>query len=118
MLRTFCRCKIHQAVVTDAHLDYVGSMTIPEDLMRALDIREGERVEVANITNGERWTTYALTGKVPSEFTLNGAAAHLGKRGDKLIIMVFAHYSEEELKKYRLKVAFMDAHNRVARMQE
>ena len=118
MLRTFCRCKIHQATVTDAHVDYVGSMTIPEDLMRQLDIREGEEVKVANLANGERWTTYAISGKTPGAFTLNGAAAHLGKRGDRLIIMVFAHYSEEELKNYRLKIAFMDNHNRVSRLQE
>ena len=118
MLRTFCRCKIHRATVTDASLDYVGSMTIPEDLMRKLDIREGEQLEIANIANGERWTTYAIPGQTPGAFTLNGAAAHLGKRGDKLIIMVFAQYSEDELKHFRMKVAFMDDANRVERMKE
>ena len=62
MLRSVCRVKIHQATVTAASLDYVGSMTIPADLMRSLDIRDGEQVEIANINNGERWTTYAITG--------------------------------------------------------
>jgi aspartate 1-decarboxylase len=118
MLRPFCRCKIHQATVTDASLDYVGSMTIPEDLMHHLDIREGEQVEVANINNGERWTTYALSGKKPGEFTLNGAAARLGQVGDRLIIMIYAHLDEEELKNYRMKIAFMDAKNQVSRFQE
>jgi len=117
MLRTFCRCKIHQCTVTDAQVDYVGSMTIPKELMERLDIREGEQVSVANLNNGARWMTYAIPGQ-PGEFTLNGAAAHLGKRGDRLIIMVFAHYSEEDLKDYRIRIAFMDAQNRVARFQE
>src|SRR5436190_22062900 len=108
MLRPFCRCKIHQATVTGASLDYVGSMTIPEDLMRGLDIREGEQVDVANLNNGERWTTYAICGKKAGEFTLNGAAARLGQTGDRLIIMVYAQMSEEDLKTYRMKIAFLD----------
>ena len=118
MLRPFCRCKIHQATVTGASLDYIGSMTIPEDLMHRLDIREGEQVEVANINNGERWTTYAIPGKRRGEFTLNGAAARLGQTGDKLIIMLFAQFDESELKSFRMKVAFMDANNDVVRFQE
>ncbi len=118
MLRTFCRCKIHQAAVTDANLEYVGSMTIPEDMMRLLDIREGEQVEIANIANGERWTTYAITGKKAGEYCLNGAAAHLGKVGDRLIIMIFALLDEKEAKNHRMKVAFLDEKNRVVKMQE
>ncbi|HLX64253.1 MAG TPA: aspartate 1-decarboxylase [Planctomycetota bacterium] len=118
MLRPFCRCKIHQATVTGASLDYVGSMTIPEDLMRRLDIREGEQVEIANISNGERWTTYAIGGREPGQFTLNGAAARLGQPGDRLIIMVYAFLTDEELRDYRMKVAFMDKDNRVARVEE
>ncbi len=118
MLRPFCRCKIHQATVTGASLDYVGSMTIPEDIMRKLDIREGEQVEVANINNGERWTTYAIPGAKHGDFTLNGAAARLGQVGDKLIIMVFAHLDEVEVKSFRMKIAFMDAKNEIVRFQE
>jgi aspartate 1-decarboxylase len=118
MLRPFCRCKIHQATVTAASLDYVGSMTIPEDLMKRLNIMEGEQVEIANMNNGERWTTYAITGKKAGEFSLNGAAARLGQIGDRLIIMVFAQLDEKELKDFRMKVAFMDATNKVARFQE
>jgi aspartate 1-decarboxylase len=118
MLRTVLRCKIHQAAVTSASLDYVGSMTIPEDLMKRLDIRDGEQVEIANVNNGERWTTYAITGKKPGDFCLNGAAARLGYIGDRLIIMVFAQFDEKELAAHRLKVAFMDAQNKVIRIQE
>jgi len=118
MLRPFCRCKIHQATVTGASLDYIGSMTIPEDLMRQLDIREGEQVEVANINNGERWTTYAIPGKRPAEFTLNGAAARLGQIGDRLIIMIFAQLDEVEVRNFRMKVAFMDSKNAVSHFQE
>ena len=118
MLRPFCRCKIHQCAVTDANLEYVGSMTIPEDMMRLLDIREGEQVECANIANGERWTTYAITGKKAGEYCLNGAAAHLGKVGDRLIIMIFALLDEKEAQNHRMKVAFLDEKNRVVKMQE
>ncbi|HYG75646.1 MAG TPA: aspartate 1-decarboxylase [Planctomycetota bacterium] len=118
MLRPFCRCKIHHATVTDASIDYVGSMTIPEDMMARLDIREGEQVEVANINNGERWTTYAITGKKAGHYSLNGAAARLGQVGDRLIIMVFAHLDEKEAASHRMKVAFLDAQNKVVKFQE
>jgi aspartate 1-decarboxylase len=118
MLRPFCRVKIHRAVVSEANLDYIGSMTIPEDMMALLDIREGEQVEVANIANGERWTTYAITGKQAGVYTLNGAAAHLGKPGDRIIIMVFALLDEKEAATHRMKVAFMNDRNEVERLQE
>lgn len=118
MLRPFCRCKIHQATVTDASLDYIGSMTIPEDVMRLLDIREGEQVDVANINNGERWTTYAITGKKSGEYCLNGAAARLGQIGDRLIILVYAHLDEKEAQNHRMKIAFLDEKNRVVKVQE
>ena len=118
MLRPFCRCKIHQATVTSASLDYVGSMTIPEDLMKRLNILEGEQVDVANLSNGERWTTYALSGKKGGDFCLNGAAARLGQIGDRLIIMVYAMLDEKEVKAYRMKIAFLDHQNKVVRMQE
>jgi aspartate 1-decarboxylase len=118
MLRPFCRCKIHQATVTSSSLEYAGSMTIPEEVMRKLDIREGEQVEVANINNGERWTTYAITGKKPRDFCLNGAAARLGQVGDRLIIMVFAQLNEEELKHYRMRVALMGSDNQLVRIHD
>jgi aspartate 1-decarboxylase len=117
MLRPFLRCKIHHATVTDASLDYVGSMTIPQDLMKKLDIEEGEQVEVANLNNGERWTTYALPGKKNGVFTLNGAAARMGAVGDKLIIMVYCLLNEQEVKDHRLKVAFLGEGNKLLRLK-
>ena len=118
MIRSFCRCKIHHAIVTESQLTYVGSMTIPEDLMKKLDIREAEQVEVVNINNGERWTTYAIPGKKANEFCLNGAAARLGQVGDKLIIMVYCLLNEKEAQNHRIKIAFLDDQNRLARLQK
>jgi aspartate 1-decarboxylase len=117
MLRPFCRCKIHHAIVTAASLDYIGSMTIPEDIMQKLGICEGEQVECANVTSGERWTTYAITGKT-GEYSLNGAAAHMGKIGDKLIIMIFCLLDEKEIASHRMKIAFLGEGNTVVRMQD
>ena len=93
-------------------------MTIPEDFMRQLNILEGEQVDVANMNNGERWTTYAITGKKAGDFSLNGAAARLGQIGDRLIIMVYAQLDEKEVLNHRMKVAFLDAQNKLIRMQE
>jgi len=93
-------------------------MTIPEDIMARLDVREGEQVEVANINNGERWTTYAITGKKAGHYALNGAAAHLGKIGDRIIIMIFAYLDEKEVAAHRMKIVFLDAQNKIAKMQD
>ena len=86
--------------------------------MRKLDIREGEQVDVANLNNGERWTTYAITGKEAGDFSLNGAAARLGQIGDRLIIMIYAQLDEKEVQAHRMKIAFMDAQNKLVRMQD
>jgi len=118
MLRPFCRCKIHHATVTRASLDYIGSMTIPAGLMKRLDIREGEQVDVVNLNTGARWTTYAIAGKKAGDFCLNGAAARLGEIGDKLIIIVYALLDEREARSHRPKVAFLGEKNKVVRMQE
>lgn len=118
MLRPFCRCKIHHATVTRASLDYVGSMTIPAGLMKRLDIRAGEQVDVVNLSTGARWTTYAITGKKAGDFRLNGAAARLGGVGDKLIIMVYALLDEQEARKHRMKVAYLGERNRIVRIKE
>jgi aspartate 1-decarboxylase len=118
MLRTLLRCKIHQATVTSSSLDYVGSMTIPKDMMKLLDIRDGEQVQIANVNNGERWTTYAITGKKPGDFCLNGAAARMGQVGDKLIILIFAMYDEKEAAAHHMRIAFMGEKNKVVRIQE
>jgi aspartate 1-decarboxylase len=117
MLRTMLRAKIHRATVTDASLHYAGSLTIPRDLMRKLDILEGEQVLVANVTTGERWVTYAISGTKPGRFSLNGAAARYGQIGDTLIIMLFAQVDEKEARRFRPKIAQMGPGNRVVRIR-
>ena len=117
MLRTMCRVKIHRATVNECDLHYVGSMTIPSDLMRELDILQGEQVDVVNINTGARWTTYAIAGTQQNHYTLNGAAARMGQPGDLLIIMVYAQMEDGEARKHRLRVAHLGAGNRVERIE-
>lgn len=118
MLRSVLHAKIHRATITDASLNYVGSMTIPRELMRQLDILDGEEVLVANIANGLRWTTYAIVGEEPGRFCLNGAAARYGQPGDLIIIMVFAQMDQAEARTHKAKVAVMGEGNRVEQIIE
>ena len=95
-LLTICKSKIHRATVTDANVDYVGSITIDEDLMQRAAIKKGELVHVWNVANGNRFETYAIPGQKRSGIIcINGAAAHLAKRGDKVIIASFVLTDEE-----------------------
>ena len=112
-----CRVKIHRARVTETDPDYPGSMTIPERLMRELDILHGEQVDVVNINNGNRWTTYAIGGPDAASFCLNGAAARLGRPGDLIIIMIYAQMEEAEARKHKINTAYMGAENRVERIE-
>ena len=94
---TLLRAKLHRIRVTEACLDYVGSLTLDEDLMDAVGIFNFERILVANVENGERFETYAIRGPRGSGICcLNGAAAHKGKIGDRLIVMCFAQMTPEE----------------------
>jgi aspartate 1-decarboxylase len=114
MLRTMLGGKVHRATVTQADLHYVGSITIDEDLMRAADILEGERVDVVDVTNGARITTYAITGAAGSGVIgINGAAAHLIKPGDLVIIMSFQHVDEREVSRHAPRVVHVDDRNRI-----
>lgn len=115
MLRTMCKSKIHRATVTGADLNYVGSITIDPVLMDAADLREYEMVHVVNINNGARFETYAIPG-VPNrgEICLNGAAARLVHPGDKVIVISYAQYSEQEMETYRPAFIFVDEHNRIS----
>lgn len=116
MLRSMCKSKIHRATVTDANLDYVGSITIDADLMAAADLMEHEQVHVVNVNNGARFETYVIAGDPGSgEICLNGAAARLAHRGDKVIIISYAQYSEAELQEYRPVFIFVDESNRITR---
>ena len=91
MLRTVLKSKLHRAVITDANVQYEGSITIPTDLMRAADLWVGEKVLVTSITNGQRLETYIIEGREGSgEIVINGAAAHLINTGHRVTIMAFA----------------------------
>ncbi|MFH1428168.1 MAG: aspartate 1-decarboxylase [Candidatus Margulisiibacteriota bacterium] len=114
MLREMCKSKLHRVTVTDANIDYAGSITIDEDLMKAADMLQYEKVQVANITNGNRLTTYAIKGKPGSgEICLNGAAARLCSVGDLILIITYAAYNEEELKSFMPKMIMVDENNRI-----
>lgn len=104
--------KIHRATVTDANLNYVGSITIDEELLEASKMRVGQKVEILNVNNGERFSTYIILGKRGQrDICLNGAAARKVHKGDKIIIVAYATYSEAELKTYKPKVVILDDNN-------
>src|SRR4051794_25742995 len=113
MQRIMLRAKIHRAAVTQCDLNYEGSCGIDEDLLEAADIREFEKIELYNVNNGERFSTYAIKGKRGSgEISLNGAAARKAQLGDLLIICTFAPMTEAEIREYRPKIVFVDDKNR------
>ena len=112
MQRVVLRAKIHRATVTDADLDYEGSCAIDPELLRAADIVVGEQIHIVNISNGSRAITYAIEGR-PGQIGLNGAMAHIGGRGDLVIIIAYAQATDEELATHRSRVVFVDAANRV-----
>ena len=106
------KSKIHRVKVTDANLNYVGSITIDEDLMDAANIIEGEKVQVVNNNNGERFETYTITGKRGSgDIILNGAAARRVVKGDVVIIITYAIMEAEEARKYKSIVVFPNEEN-------
>ena len=114
MLREFLNSKIHRATVTDANLNYVGSITIDEDFLKLAKINEWEKVEILNINNGERFQTYALKGKSGSKsFCLNGAAARKAQPGDKIIIVTYAQLTEEEIKTHKPTVVQVGENNEI-----
>ena len=113
MQRTLLKSKIHRATVTDAQLHYEGSITIDLDLMRAADIVEHEQVQIYNVDNGNRLTTYAIPGPAGSGvICINGAAAHLVSPRHLIIICSYAQFEEAELKTHRPMVVHVDANNR------
>ncbi|HXZ97107.1 MAG TPA: aspartate 1-decarboxylase [Burkholderiales bacterium] len=114
MQRTMLKSKLHRVRVTHAKLQYEGSCAIDQRLMDAADIREYQQVDIYNITNGERFTTYAITAERDSGIvSVNGAAAHKANPGDLLIIAAYAVYSELELQKYHPELIYVDEHNRI-----
>ena len=112
MFRTMLKSKIHRATVTEARLDYVGSITIDRELMELANIVPYEKVLVADVDNGARLETYAIEGAPGSGvMCMNGAAAHLVKRGDKIIVMSFADYDEDEVRTHKPVAIFVDESN-------
>ncbi|NLI90642.1 MAG: aspartate 1-decarboxylase [Peptococcaceae bacterium] len=113
MLRNMMKSKIHKAIVTEANLNYVGSITIDLELMEKADIFPNEKVQVVNNNNGARLETYVIPGKRNSGIIcLNGAAARLVQVGDEIIIISYGMFSEEEALHYSPKVVFIDKGNR------
>ena len=117
MQRCMLLSKIHRATVTDTALHYEGSITIPQDVVEAARLLPGERVLVANLSTGERFTTYVMVGSEPGRFCLNGAAARLGASGDRIIIMSFAWLDSREVETHRPRVVHMDEANRIVRVE-
>ncbi|GKX66626.1 aspartate 1-decarboxylase [Inconstantimicrobium mannanitabidum] len=114
MILTMLKGKIHRATVTQAELNYMGSITIDKTLMEASGIIENEKVQIVDVNNGERFETYVIPGKRDSGvICLNGAAARLVQPEDKVIIIAYAQMSEEEAKKYKPKVVFMNDDNTI-----
>jgi aspartate 1-decarboxylase len=114
MKRILCKSKIHRATVTDANLNYEGSITVDPTLLRAADILEYEQVHVVNIANGARFETYAMRGTEGSgEVVINGAAARLVQPGDTVTIFSYASYDADELEDFAPTFVFVDEENRI-----
>src|SRR4051812_14539774 len=114
MFRTMLKSKIHRATVTQADLHYVGSVTVDPVLMEAADLLEGEQVAIVDVTNGARLETYVITGERGSGVIgINGAAAHLVKPGDLVIMIAYGQMDDAEARNYQPKVVFVDAGNKV-----
>ena len=113
------KSKIHRAVITQAELNYVGSVTIDEELMEAAGLYEYERVHISNVNSGSRIETYVIAGKRGSGvICLNGAAARSGQKGDHVIIMAYANMAPDEIKTHRPKVVFVGDKNEIVRVAD
>ena len=116
MTITMLKAKIHRATVTQAELNYVGSITVDMELLEKSGIYEYEKVQIVDIDNGARFETYTIAGERGSGvMCLNGAAARMVQPGDKIILMAYAQVTPEEAKEFRPKVLFVDEKNRVTK---
>ena len=114
MQRTMLKSKIHRGRVTDCDLHYVGSITVDPQLLEAADILPNEQVTVLDVDNGARFETYAIAGeRGAGEIKLNGAAARLVHRGDTVIVISYAQYTEAELEQYRPRVVHLNSDNEI-----
>jgi aspartate 1-decarboxylase len=110
------KCKIHRATVTDANLNYEGSISIDPKLSEAAGLRNFERVDVVNINNGQRFSTYVIPGK-SGEICLNGAAARLVHQGDLVIVLAYASMTEEEAESHSPRLVFVDENNAITQVK-
>ncbi len=114
MLLEFLNSKIHRATITDSNLNYVGSITIDEDILDAAKIKEWQKVDILNINNGERFQTYVIKGKRGSKmFCVNGAAARKVQTGDKVIICTYRYVKESEIEGYKPTIVQIDNDNNI-----
>lgn len=114
MLQEFLFSKIHRATVTDANLNYVGSITIDEELMKAAQIREWQKVDILDINNGERFQTYVIKGKPKTGcICLNGAAARKVQPGDKVIIIAYAYLEPKDIEIHKPTIVMVDEKNKI-----
>ncbi len=117
MIITKLKGKIHRATVTQAELDYVGSITVDQDLLDASGILEYEKVAIVNINNGQRFETYTISGERGSGvMCLNGAAARCVQKGDKIILMAYGQMGVEEAKTFQPYVVFVDDNNKISQV--
>ncbi|MDP1635920.1 MAG: aspartate 1-decarboxylase [Gallionellaceae bacterium] len=119
MQRTMLQAKLHRVRVTQSELHYEGSCAIDDDLLDASGIREYQQIDIYNVTNGERFTTYAIRAERGSRtISVNGAAAHKAGPGDILIIAAYSGYSEMEMQKYHPTLVYVDEHNRIVEKRD
>ncbi len=116
---TMLYSKLHRATVTDANLNYVGSITVDQDLLDAVDMRVGQKIDIVNVNNGERFSTYIIPGERGNgDICLNGAAARKVHKGDKIIIIAYASMSIEEADAHSPKIVILDDDNSIAQAFE
>ena len=116
---TMLYSKLHRATVTDANLNYVGSITIDQNLLDAVNMRVGQKIDIVNVNNGERFSTYIIPGeRDKGDICLNGAAARKVHKGDKIIIIAYASMTEEEADKHQPKIVILDEDNSIAQAFE
>jgi len=119
MTITMLHSKIHRATVTDANLNYVGSITIDSAILKEAGMRVGQKVDIVDVNNGERFSTYIIPGEAgKKEFCLNGAAARKVHVGDKIIIIAYTELSEKEADEFKPKIVILDDDNSIAQSFE
>ena len=116
---TMLYSKLHRATVTDANLNYVGSITIDQNLLDEVDMLVGQKIDIVNINNGERFSTYIISGeRGKGDICLNGAAARKVHKGDKIIIIAYASMNIKEAKEYKPKIVILEDDNSIAQSFE